>query len=197
MEITAKMVKELREKTGYGFKMCRDALAEANGDMEKAAEILRLKGEGKAAEMSSRPTNEGIIGHYIHFNKLIGVLVEVATQTDSLAQTKEVGEFAQAVAMQVAFSNPKYISREDVPAEVVEHEKELILKEMGDVNKPPHVLEKIVAGRLEKFFEENCLLDQKYIKDDSITIGQWLSKIAAQGKENVRVRRICRFEVGK
>ena len=197
MEITAQMVKDLRQKTGYGFKVCRDALEESNGNFEKAKEILRLKGEGKASEMASRPTNEGTIGSYIHFNKLIGVLVEIATQTDSLAQSQEVQEFASSVAMQVAFSNPQFISRDKVPVEIVENEKRIALEELKDSGKPEFVIEKIVNGRLEKLFEEKCLLDQKFIKDESILIGQWMSKIAAQGKENVQIRRITRFEVGK
>lgn len=197
MEITAEMVKDLRQKTGYGFKVCREALEEANGNAEKAKEILRLKGEGKATEMSTRPTNQGTIGSYIHFNKLIGVLVEVATQTDSLAQSQEVQEFAAGVAMQIAFSNPPYINREAVPAEIIERERRIANEEVAGSGKPEFVIEKIVNGRLEKFFEENCLVDQKFIKDESTTIGQWMSKIAAQGKENVQIRRITRFEVGK
>ncbi len=197
MEITAEMVKDLRQKTGYGFKVCREALEEANGNAEKAKEILRLKGEGKATEMSTRPTNQGTIGSYIHFNKLIGVLVEVATQTDSLAQSQEVQEFAAGVAMQIAFSNPPYINREAVPAEIIERERRIANEEVAGSGKPEFVIEKIVNGRIEKFFEENCLVDQKFIKDESTTIGQWMSKIAAQGKENVQIRRITRFEVGK
>ncbi|GAB4150479.1 MAG: translation elongation factor Ts [Planctomycetota bacterium] len=198
MEIPATLVKELRHKTGYGPKLCLDALKEANGDIEKAAEILRKKGEGKAAEMSSRPANQGTIGSYIHFNNQIGVLVEVATQTDSLAQTDEVKEFANGVAIHVAFAKPKYISRDEIPAEIVEKEREIVRDSLGDVsNKPAHVVDKIVDGKMEKFYEENCLLDQKYIQDETKTIGSWMAKIAAQGRENVQIRRIVWFEVGK
>jgi elongation factor Ts len=198
MDISANLVKDLRQKTGYGPKLCLDALKEANGDIDKAAEILRKKGEGKAAEMSTRPANQGIIGSYIHFNNQIGVLVEVATQTDSLANTEEVKEFANGVAIQIAFSKPKYITRDQVPAEIVAKEREIARDSLGDVsNKPAHVVDKIIDGKTEKFFEEHCLVDQKYIQDETKTIGSWMAKIAAQGRENVQIRRVTWFEVGK
>ena len=197
MDVTPKMVKELRDKTGYGFKLCRDALVEAEGNIDKAVEVLRKKGEGKAEKMSARATNEGTIGSYIHFNNQLGVIVEVATQTDSLSSSEELRNFADAVAMHVAFSKPKYISREDVPAEIIEAEKKVYLESLEGSDKPEFVLNKIIEGRMEKFFEDNCLLDQKYIQDDSTTIGAWMKKIAAQGHENVIVRRISWLEVGK
>ena len=197
MDITPTMVKELRSKTGYGFKLCRDALKESNGDVDKAVEILRKKGEGKAAKMSDRATNEGIIGSYIHFNKQLGVIVEIATQTDSLAQSDEVIEFADSVAMHIAFTKPTYISREDVPEDVVEAEKKIYREGMEDSGKPDFVVDKIVTGKLDKFFEENCLLEQKYIQNEDVTIGDWMKKIAAQGHENVQVRRLHWLEVGK
>ena len=197
MEVTAKMVKELREKTGYGFKLCRDALRESGGDIDKAAEILRKQGMGKAEEMASRPTNNGTIGSYIHFNNLIAVTVEVATQSDSLAQTEELREFAQAVAMQIAFSDPDYISREDIPEEVIENERRIQSEMIADSKKPENIVAKIIDGRLEKYFEEHCLVDQKYIKDDSKTIGQWMKEIIAKSRENIRILRFNRMEVGK
>jgi elongation factor Ts len=197
MEISANLVKQLREKTGYGPKLCLEALHESNGDVEKAAEILRKRGEGKATEMASRPTNSGVVGTYTHFNNLVAVLVEVATQTDSLAQTEEIKGFANGVAMHIAFSNPPYVSRDDVPQEVITKEREIIAATLTNSGKPAQVIEKITTGRLEKFYEEHCLLDQKYIKDEKLTIGSWMASIASKARENVKVRRIARFEVGK
>ncbi|MFA4986385.1 MAG: translation elongation factor Ts [Candidatus Brocadiia bacterium] len=197
MEINAQLVKELREKTGYGPKVCLEALKESQGSVEKAIEILRKRGEGKAAEMASRPTNAGLIGSYLHFNNNVAVIVEVATQTDSLAQTQELKEFATGVAMQIAFSNPKYVSREEVPAEILDKEKEIFRATLVDSGKPAQVIEKIVIGRLDKYFEEHCLLDQKYIKDDKMTIGSWLTGLASRARENIRIRRFSRMEVGK
>jgi elongation factor Ts len=198
MEVTPQMVKDLRQKTGYGFKLCVDALNEAQGDMEKAAEILRKKGEGKAAELSTRAANEGIIGCYIHFNNQLGVLVEVSTQSDSLAQTDEVKELANGIAMHIAFAKPKYISREEIPAEIIEKERRIVMETLGDVSKKPeHVVSKIIDGKMDKFFEDNCLVDQKYIQDETRTISGWMAKIAAQSRENVKIRRVTWFEVGK
>jgi elongation factor Ts len=195
--ITPEQVKELRGKTGAGVMDCKKALVEADGDMEKAIILLREKGLAKAAKKQSRSASEGIIESYIHGNGRIGVLVEVNCETDFVARNEEFKNFAKDIAMQVAASNPKYLSREDVPAEVIEKEKEILRAQALNEGKPEKVVEKIVDGRIEKYYEENCLLEQPFIKDPDKKISQFImEKIAVIG-ENITVSRFVRFERGE
>lgn len=195
--ITPEQVKELRGKTGAGVMDCKKALVEADGDMEKAIILLREKGLAKAAKKQSRSASEGIIESYIHGNGRIGVLVEVNCETDFVARNEEFKNFAKDIAMQVAASNPKYLSREDVPAEVIEKEKEILRAQALNEGKPEKVVEKIVDGRIEKYYEENCLLEQPFIKDPDKKVSQLImEKIAVIG-ENITVSRFVRFERGE
>ncbi|HSB52144.1 MAG TPA: translation elongation factor Ts [Dissulfurispiraceae bacterium] len=196
MTVTAEMVRELREKTGAGMMDCKRALSESGGDSEAAIKILREKGLATAAKKAGRVASEGVIGSYIHMDK-IGVLVEVNCETDFVARTDDFRGLVKDVAMHIAASNPGYLSREDVPADVIDREKEIYRAQIA--NKPPQVVEKIVEGKLEKFFGENCLLEQIFIKDpdqkqkvkDLIT-----DKVAKLG-ENILVRRFVRFQLGE
>ncbi len=195
--ITPEQVKELRGKTGAGVMDCKKALVEADGDMEKAITILREKGLAKAAKKQSRTAAEGIIESYIHGNGRIGVLVEVNCETDFVARNEEFKTFAKDIAMQVAASNPKYLSREDVPSEVLEKEKEILRAQALNEGKPEKIVDKIVEGRLEKFYEENCLLEQPFIKDPDKKVSELImEKIAVIG-ENITVSRFVRFERGE
>ena len=195
--ITPEQVKELRGKTGAGIMDCKKALIETNGDMEKAIIALREKGLAKAAKKQSRSASEGIIESYIHGNGRIGVLVEVNCETDFVARNEEFRSFAKDIAMQVAASNPKYLSREEVPAEVIEKEKEILRAQALNEGKPEKIVDKIVEGRIEKYYEENCLLEQPFIKDPDKNISQLImEKIAVIG-ENITVSRFARFERGE
>jgi elongation factor Ts len=166
MEITAQQVKELRDRTGIGMMECKEALQESGGDIEKAIEILRKKGHARAQEKAERQAADGVVGAYIHANNRLGVLIEVNCETDFVARNDEFKELVKNLAMQVAASNPTYISSEDVPAEVIEREKEIIRAQIQDAKKPPQIIEQIVEGKLKKFFEEVCLLDQPYIREE-------------------------------
>jgi len=195
--VTPEKVKERRGKTGAGVMDCKKALVEANGDMEKAIVILREKGLAKAAKKQSRSATEGIIESYIHGNGRIGVLVEVNCETDFVARNEEFKILAKDIAMQVAASNPKYLSREDVPDEVIEKEREILRAQALNEGKPEKIVDKIVDGRIEKFFEENCLLEQAFIRDPDKKVSQYImEKIAVIG-ENITVSRFVRFERGE
>ena len=195
--ISSEQVKELRERTGAGVMDCKKALMEAGGDMEKAIVILREKGLAKAAKKVGRTTAEGIIDAYIHGEGRIGVLVEVNCETDFVARNEEFRSLVKDIAMQIAASNPKYISRNDVPQEVLEREKEILKAQAINEGKPAHIVDKIVEGRLEKFFEENCLLEQPFIKDPDKKVSELImEKIALLG-ENITVTRFVRFERGE
>lgn len=195
--VTPEQVKELRGKTGAGVMDCKKALVEANGDMEKAIVILREKGLAKAAKKQSRSATEGIIESYIHGTGRIGVLVEVNCETDFVARNEEFKILAKDIAMQVAASNPKYLSREDVPDEVIEKEREILRAQALNEGKPEKIVDKIVDGRIEKFFEENCLLEQAFIRDPDKKVSQYImEKIAVIG-ENITVSRFVRFERGE
>ncbi|MEO2082969.1 MAG: translation elongation factor Ts [Desulfurobacteriaceae bacterium] len=196
-EITTQMIKELREKTGAGIVDCKKALQEAGGDIEKAVEILRRKGAAKAAKKAERATAEGAIFSYIHAGGKVGVLVELNCETDFVAKNETFKELGHEIAMQVAAMAPEYVSREEVPAEVVEKEKEILRQQAISEGKPEHIVEKIVEGRLSKFFSEKCLLDQPWIKDDSKTIKDLITDYITKLGENIKVRRFVRFEVGK
>ncbi|MCX7792893.1 MAG: translation elongation factor Ts [Thermodesulfovibrionales bacterium] len=196
-EITAEKVKELREKTGAGMMDCKKALAEAGGDFEKAVDILRQKGLASAAKKSSRKAAEGIVGAYIHMDK-IGVLVEVNCETDFVAKTDIFRELVKDIAMQIAASAPQYVSREDVPQEVIEREK-AIYRASIDGNKPSQVIEKIIEGKLEKFYADTCLLEQIFIKDPEgkKKVKDLITEAIARLGENIVVRRFARFQVGE
>ncbi|GAB6075872.1 translation elongation factor Ts [Desulfurobacterium crinifex] len=196
-EITTQMIKELREKTGAGIVDCKKALQEAEGNMEKAIEILRKKGAAKAAKKAERATAEGIVVSYIHAGGKVGALVEIDCETDFVARTEDFKTLGHEIAMQVAAMAPEYVSREEVPAEVIEKEKEILKQQALSEGKPEHIVEKIVEGRLNKFYSEKCLLDQPWIKDDSKTIGDLVREYITKLGENIKVRRFCRFEVGK
>jgi elongation factor Ts len=197
MEITAEMVKELRQRTGIGVMECKSALKEAEGDLEKAIEILRKKGYARAEGKMSRRANEGIIGAYIHLNGRIGVLVEVNSESDFVARNAEFQELVKNICLQIAASNPKYLAPEDVPADVLEKEKEIVRAQFQESKKPAEIIEKIVTGKLTKFYEEVCLLDQIYIKDDKVTIRQLVQSAIAKTGEKIQISRFARFEVGK
>ncbi len=196
MKITAEMVKKLRDMTGAGMMDCKKALQEADGDFDKAIEILRKKGAAKAAKKAGRATGEGIITSYVHFNGRIGVLLELNCETDFVARTDEFKELAYNLAKQVAAMSPRWVSREDVPQEVIEKEKEIYREQLKNSGKPENVVEKIIEGKLEKFFEENCLLEQDYIFDDKKKVKDIITEAIGKIGENIRVSRFVRMEVG-
>ncbi len=197
MEITAEKVKELRQRTGIGVMECKQALKESKGDIEKAIVILRKKGYARAKDKMSRDTAEGIVGSYIHLNGKIGVLIEVNCESDFVARNDEFRELVKNIAMHIAASAPKYISSDEILPEVLEEEREIIREQFKDSKKPPEILERIVQGKLGKFYEEVCLLDQAYIKDDKISIKQLVASYVAKLGENIRIKRFARFELGK
>ncbi|QQY80706.1 translation elongation factor Ts (EF-Ts) [Keratinibaculum paraultunense] len=196
MSISATQVKELKERTGAGMLDCKKALVETDGDIEKAVNLLREKGLSKAAKKAGRITAEGLIDAYIHGGR-IGVLIEVNSETDFVAKTDEFKQFVRDMAMQVAASNPKYVSREDVPEEEVEKEREILTQQAINEGKPEHIVEKIVEGRLEKFFEQICLLEQPFIKDPDIKVQDLLNEKIAKIGENIQIRRFVRYELGE
>lgn len=196
MSISAAQVKELRERTGAGMLNCKNALVEVDGDIEKAVDLLREKGLSQAAKKSSRIAAEGLVDSYIHGGR-IGVLIEVNTETDFVAKNAEFKEFVRDLAMQVAASNPKYISIEDVPEEDVNREKEVLVHQVINEGKPEHVAEKIVEGRLGKFYEQVCLLEQSFIKDPSMKVKDLLNEKISKIGENIVIRRFERYEVGE
>jgi elongation factor Ts len=197
MEISAALVKELRERTGAGMMDCKKALAEAGGDMERAIEILREKGLASAAKKAGRVAAEGVIDAYIHAGGRIGVLVEVNCETDFVAKNADFREFVHDIAMHIAAANPQYVRREEVPAEVVEREREILRTQTLNEGKPEHIVDKIVEGRLDKFFKEVCLLEQPFVKDPDKTIDQLVKEKIAQIGENISIRRFVRYVVGE
>src|SRR5499427_2944393 len=196
VNITAQQVKDLREKTGAPMMDCKQALTEAKGDMEQAVIVLRKKGVSVAAKKSARVTSEGLVASYIHAGGKIGVLLEVNCESDFVARTDDFKELLHDISMHIAASDPKYIRREDVTAEDFEREKEIYRAQAASTGKPANVVEKIVEGKMAKFYEEVCLLDQPFVKEPGITIHQLIaSKIGKLG-ENISVRRFARFKVG-
>ncbi len=196
MAITAEQVKELRDRTGAGIMDCKKMLVEADGDMEKAIELLRKKGIAKAAKKAGRTAAEGLVEAYIHNGKY-GALVEVNSETDFVSNNDDFKQFVKDVAMHIAAAGPKYVSRNDVPAEIVEKERETLKAQAMEEGKPEAIAEKMVEGRLNKFFEEICLLDQKFVKDPDITVGELLTNLVAKIGENIVIRRFARFERGE
>lgn len=197
MTITSEMVKELRQRTGIGVMECKEALRESNGDIEKAIVILRKKGYARAQDRGSRETSEGLIGSYIHLHGKIGVLVEVNCESDFVARNDEFKELVKNIAMHIAAANPRYVSPADVPPEVLEEEKDIIREQFKDSKKPQEILEKIVEGKLKKFYEEVCLEEQPFIKDDKISVKQLVASYIAKFGENIKIRRFARFKTGK
>jgi len=192
----AKKIKELREVTSAGMLDCKNALTEADGDIEKAKEILREKGLANAAKKAGRIAIEGVVVSYIHGAR-IGSLVEINSETDFVSKNDKFKDFANDIAMQVAASAPKYVKRDEVPEEVVNAEKEILTTQALNEGKPEHIVEKMVEGRIDKFFGKICLLEQPFIKDTDITIEDLLQKTIAQIGENISIRRFSRFEVGE
>ena len=200
VEINAKDVKALRDRTGAGMMDCKAALQEASGDVDKAIEILRVKGQAQAAKRGERVASEGAVGSYIHSTGKIGVLVEVDCETDFVARTDEFQAFAREVAVHVAASNPQYIAKEDVDEQAREAELRVLREQAAAEGKPENVQEKIVEGRLNKWLEDIVLLDQKHVNEDkheSKTIGELRAELAANTGENIVVRRFARFQVGE
>jgi len=197
MEISASMVKELREMTGSGMMDCKKALAENNGDMEKAIEYLREKGLAAAAKKAGRIAAEGIVDSYIHGGGRIGVLVEVNIETDFAAKNEEFRSFVKDIAMQIAASNPQYVQREDVPQDVIEKEKEILKAQAMNEGKPANIAEKMVAGRIEKFFKDICLLEQPFIKDTDKTVLNIVNEKISTIGEKISIRRFVRYEKGE
>ncbi len=195
--ISAAMVKELREKTGAGMMDCKNALKECQGDMEKAKELLREKGLSAAAKKAGRVAAEGIVDSYIHLGGKIGVLVEVNCETDFVARNNDFKAFVRDVCLQIAAANPQYLSREDVPENVIEDEKEFLRKQALNEGKPERIVEKIVTGRIEKYYEENCLLEQRFVKDMDRKVKDLVTEKISQIKENISIRRFVRFEMGE
>jgi elongation factor Ts len=196
-EVSANMVKELREKTGAGMMDCKKALAEAGGDFAKAEEVLRKKGLAAAAKKSSRAATEGQVASYIHMGGKIGVLVEVNCETDFVARTDGFQSLVKDIAMQIAAASPTWVRREEVPADVIAKELEIAKAQMRDQKKPEAILEKIAQGKLEKFYEQFCLLDQPFVKEDKKKISEVLTDAVAKIGENIQIRRFARFVLGE
>jgi elongation factor Ts len=197
MEITAAMVKTLRDATGAGMMECKAALKEANGSIEDATTILRKRGLAQASKKAGRSTNEGMIGHYIHMGGKIGVLVEVNCESDFVARTEEFQNLTREIAMHIAAASPQYVRREEVPADVLERERSIYRSQMEGQNKPEPVIQKIVEGKLNSYFEQVCLLDQPSIRDPKVTIGQVVQQAIARLGENIAVPRFVRFKLGE
>jgi len=196
MAITAAMVKDLREKTGAGMMDCKKALVETEGNIDEAIELLREKGLSKAAKKADRVAAEGIIESYIHGGR-IGVMVEVNSETDFVAKNEGFKDFARDVAMQIAAQNPEFVSREEVPADKIEAEKKILRQQALNEGKPEKIVDKMVEGRIEKYYKEVCLLEQPFIKDPDKTIKDLLNEKIAKLGENLKIRRFTRYEVGE
>jgi len=196
VKITSQMVKELRDKTNAGMMDCKKALGETDGDMEKAVDLLRQKGLAVAAKRADRATSEGVVECYIHAGGKLGVMVEVGCETDFVAKTDDFKAFARDIAMHVAAVNPVAVSREDIPAELIEREKAIYVKQAQDSGKPENIIEKIVTGKIEKYISEICLMEQKFVKNPDLTVQDLLNELIAKMGENISVKRFARFQVG-
>jgi elongation factor Ts len=197
MSISAADVKRLREQTGSGFMDCKKALAEAKGDMEEAKAILRKKGISVAAKRADRAASEGAVAAYIHGGGRIGVLVEINCETDFVARTEKFQELCKNIAMQVAASKPRWVAREDVPEDALAKEREILIEQAKGEGKPDHIAEKMVEGRMKKFYDEFCLMAQPYIRDESMTVQDLVNDFAGQVGEKVAVRRFTRYALGE
>jgi elongation factor Ts len=196
-EISAVMVKQLREKSGAGIMDCKHALAECDGDIEKASDFLRKKGLATAAKRAGRATKEGAVQAYIHMGGKIGVLVEINCETDFVAKTDDFTNFVKNIAMHIAATNPVGIVPEDVSAEVIEKEKEIYRAQALEMGKPEKMIDKIAEGKLNKFFKESCLMNQAYVRDPNLTIQDYLNDVIAKTGEKINIRRFARFQVGE
>jgi elongation factor Ts len=197
MAVTADQVRELRERTGAGMMECKKALQETQGDFDKAVDVLRKSGIARAASRAGRAASEGVVEAYIHPGNRVGVLIEVNCETDFVARTDEFRDLVRNLAMQVAAAGAEFVRREDVPAERVEREREILKSQTEGQGKPTAILDKIVTGRLEKFYSEICLLEQPYIRDDKTTVGDLVRQASAKTGENIQVRRFARFRLGQ
>ncbi len=197
MEITSEMVKQLREKTGCGMMDCKAALGESKGDFEQAIDILRKKGIAAVARRAGRVAAEGLVDSYIHIGSKIGVLVEVNCETDFVSRSTDFQAFVKDLCLQIAAANPQYVSRDEVPDGIVEHEKDIIATQAKTEGKPEKAAEKIIEGRLEKFYSEVCLLDQLFIRDQKITMKDLLGELSAKIGENIVIRRFTRYQLGE
>ena len=197
VNVPAQLVKDLRERTGAGFSDCRAALQESGGDIERAIDFLRRKGQAAAQKKAQREATEGLIGHYIHAGGKIGVLVEINCESDFVARTEEFQRLCHDIAMHVAALDPRYIRREEVTPQILDHEREIYREQARSTGKPEPVIEKIVNGKMEKFYEENCLYEQHFIKDESVTVAELISQMVAKLGENISVRRFMRLKVGE
>jgi len=195
--ITADLVKQLRDKTGAGMMECKAALTEANGNMEEAMTLLRKRGLAQAAKRAGRTTAQGVIGSYIHMGGRIGVLVEVNCESDFVARTDDFNSLVKEVAMHIAAADPKWVRREDVPADAIEKEKAIYRAQMEKENKPAHVLEKIIEGKLGAFYSQFVLLDQPSIRDNAVSVSQLVAQASAKTGENIQISRFARFRVGE
>jgi elongation factor Ts len=195
--ISAAMVKQLREKTGAGMMDCKNALSEVDGDVEKAIEFLRKKGLATAQKRAGRALSEGIIQSYIHMTGKLGVLVEVNCETDFVAKNDDFQEFTKNLAMHIAATNPLGITPEDISQEIIEKEKEIYRAQAIDTGKPENVIDKIVEGKLKKFYQESCLLNQPYVRDTDITIADLLNQMIAKIGENISIKRFVRYQIGE
>jgi elongation factor Ts len=197
MQIPANLVKELRERTGAGFSDCRAALVESGADIEKAIDILRKKGQAAAAKKAQRQASEGLVGHYIHAGGKIGVIVEVNCESDFVARTDDFQRLCHDVAMHIAATDPRYVRREEVTQQILDHEREIYRAQARATGKPEPVIEKIVTGKMEKFYEDNCLYEQRFVRDESVTVVELINQMIAKLGENISIRRFVRFKVGE
>ena len=196
MDITAKMVKELREASGAGMMDCKRALAECGGDMDKAMEYLRKKGIASAAKKEGRETAQGIVGSYIHMGGKVGVLVEVACETDFVARTDDFQEFVHNLAMHIAAANPAAVTRDEVDGSVIEKEREIYAAQMKEQGKPDNIIDKIVEGKVDKYYSEIVLLEQKYVKDPDMTVEDYFKSVIGALGENMQIKRFARYQIG-
>ena len=196
-EIKAEMVKQLREKTGAGMMDCKNALLEVKGDMDKALEFLRKKGLATAQKRAGRAMTEGMIQSYIHMTGKLGVLVEVNCETDFVAKNEDFKEFAKNIAMHIAASNPLGVKPEDIPEEIVEKEKDIYRAQALETGKPENILDKIVEGKLKKFYQENCLLNQPFVRDPDISVADLMNELIAKIGENITIKRFVRYQIGE
>jgi elongation factor Ts len=197
MEISASQVKALRDKTGAGMMECKAALQEAGGDIDKAVEILRKKGLASAAKRAGRATSNGVVGSYIHMGGKVGVLVEINCETDFVARTEDFQTLVKELALHIAAADPRYVRREDVPADVLEKEKEIYRAQFAGSGKPANVVEKIVEGKLGAYYAQVVLLDQPSVRDPAVTVAQLVAQASAKTGENITVSRFARFKVGE
>jgi len=197
IKVSAAMVKQLREKTGAGMMDCKEALSECGGDLSKAVDFLRKKGLATAAKRAGRAMSEGVIASYIHMGGKLGTVVEVNCETDFVAKNEDFLEFAKNIAMHVAATNPVGIKAEDVPQDIIDKEKEIYRAQALETGKPENILDKIAEGKLKKFFKENCLLNQPYVRDPNVTISDLINGMIAKIGENITIKRFARFQVGE